>query len=129
MDLKNQYWALTKVPQPKIHPPMKYFLANRPLYAVAINFTLLGLLSGGRENVFVITNVFKVYPVFPKWPQRADTIAKSQNGLHSDQLQDLESEVIADLCKLDGVKIDASCPVIPLVMSNVSSFAERSMRC
>lgn len=72
-----QRCILTKMPQPKIHPPMKSFLATRPLEVVAVDFTNLELASDGREHVLVVKDVFtKFTQAFPIRDQKADTTAK-----------------------------------------------------
>ena len=48
---------LTKMPQPKIHAPVKAFLATRPLEVVAVDFTVFEQASDGRENVLVVRDV------------------------------------------------------------------------
>lgn len=95
---------------------MKSFLATRPLEVVAVDFTLLEPASDGRENVLVITDVFtKFTQAFPSRDQKAETTAKVllkewfmkygvPEHLHSDQGRNFESEVIAELCKMYGVK-------------------------
>ncbi|XDV14787.1 hypothetical protein PO909_014975 [Leuciscus waleckii] len=104
------------MPQPNVHPPMKLFLASRPLEVVAVDFTLLEPATDGRENVLVVTDVFtKFMQAFVTRDQKADTTAKVllrewfmkfrvPERLHADQGRNFESEVIAELCKLYGVK-------------------------
>lgn len=104
---------------------MKPFLASRPLEVVAVDFTLLEPASDGRKNVLVVIDVFtKFTQAFPTKDQRADTTAKVllrewfmkygiPERLHSDQGRNFESEVIAELCKLYGVKKTQTTPYRP----------------
>ncbi|KAL6481098.1 hypothetical protein MHYP_G00091780 [Metynnis hypsauchen] len=104
------------MPQPKVHPPMKSFLASRPLEVIAVDFTLLEPSTDGWENVLIVTNVFtKFTQAFATRDQKADTTAivllkewflkyGVPKRLHSDQDRNFESEVISELCKLYGVK-------------------------
>ena len=95
---------------------MKWFLASRQLEVIAVDFTLLEPATNGQENVLVVTDIFtKFTQAFPIQDQQADTTAKvllrewfMKYGiparLHSDQGCNFESEVVAELCKLYGVK-------------------------
>ncbi len=72
-----QRCVLTKMPQPRIHAPMKPFLASRPLEVVAVDFTVLEPSSDGRENVLIVKDVFtKFTQTFPTRDQRADSTGK-----------------------------------------------------
>lgn len=72
---KCEHCVLTKMPSPKIHPPMKAFLASRPLEAV--DFALLEPAIDGRQNVLVITDIFtKFTQAFSTRDQKAETTAK-----------------------------------------------------
>eukprot|EP00064_Thunnus_orientalis_P009169 superscaffoldBa00001150_g9192 len=120
-----QRCVLTKLPLPKIHAPMKPFLATRPLEVVAVDFSVLEPASDGRENVLVVTDVFtKFSQAFLTLDQKADTTAKVlllewfmkygvPERLHSDQGRNFESEVIQELCKLYGVRKTRTTPHHP----------------
>ena len=109
----------------KIHAPVKAFLASRPLEVVAVDFTVLEQASDGSENVLVVTDVFtKFTQAYPTKDQKADTTAEvwlkewfMKNGvperLHSDQGRNFESEVIAEHCRLYGVKKTQTTPYRP----------------
>ena len=61
---------------PRCTPPMKSFLASRPLEVFAIYFTVHEPATDGHENVLVVTDVFtKFTQVFPTRDQKADTTA------------------------------------------------------
>ncbi|KAK3560440.1 hypothetical protein QTP86_008445 [Hemibagrus guttatus] len=120
-----QRCVLAKMPQPKIRAPWASFLASRPLEVVAVDFTTLEPATDGRENVLVVTDVFtKFSQAFPTRDQKAETTAKIHlrewflkygvpQRLHSDQGRNFESTVIAELCKLYGVKKTRTTPHHP----------------
>lgn len=120
-----QRCVLAKMPQPKIKAPWASFLASRPLEVVAVDFTTLEPATDGRENVLVVTDVFtKFSQAFPTRDQKAETTAKIllrewflkygvPQRLHSDQGRNFESAVVAELCKLYGVKKTRTTPHHP----------------
>lgn len=70
----KQRCALTKMPNPKIHPSVNSF---RPYKVVTIDFTLLEPPRDGQENVLRIINGFtKLTEVFPIRDQKAYTGTK-----------------------------------------------------
>ncbi|XP_042079036.1 uncharacterized protein LOC121814904 [Haplochromis burtoni] len=122
---KCQRCVLTKKPKPKVQAPHAPFLATRPLEIVAVDYTTLERATDGRENILVMTDVFtKFSQAFATQDQKADTTAKIilkewfmkygvPERLHSDQYRNFESAVIAELCKLYGVKKTHTTPHHP----------------
>ncbi|KAK3571826.1 hypothetical protein QTP86_020575, partial [Hemibagrus guttatus] len=96
-----------------------------PLEVSSVDFTVLEPASYGQENVLGITDIFtKFTQAFPTRDQKADTTTKvllrewfMRYGvlarLHSDQGRSFESEVVAELCKLYGVKKIRTTPYHP----------------
>ena len=107
---------VSKAPMPKVRTRMCPILASKPLSCIAIDFTLLEPSTSGLENVLVITDIFSKYTLaIPCRNQKASTVAQIlvkewflklgiPERIHSDQGRSFEGEVIAELCKMYGIK-------------------------
>lgn len=120
-----QRCVLTKMPKPKIQAPQTPFLATCPLEVVAVDYTTLERATDGCENVLVITDVFtKFSQAFATRDQKADPTAKVilkewflrygvPERLHSEQVRNFESALVAELCRLYGVRKTRTTPHHP----------------
>lgn len=116
---------LSKLPHVRVRTPMAKLSATRPLQLVTIDFTKMDPAQDGTENVLIITDVYSKFTVAePTKDQKAKTVAKVLKRrfiqvygvplrLHSDQGRCFECEVIAELCKLYGIKKTKTCPYHP----------------
>ncbi|PJE77579.1 hypothetical protein CI610_03495 [invertebrate metagenome] len=107
---------------------------SRPMELVCIDFLGVDKSKGGYEDVLVITDHFTRYAqAIPCRNQKAHTTAKAlyehfiaiysfPERLHSDQGRNFESKVIAELCKLAGVKKTRTTPYHPMGNGSAERF-------
>ena len=105
--------------------PLVNITSNYPMELVCIDYLSLEPSKGGFEHILVITDHFSHYAqAIPTRNQTAQTTARVlwENffvhygfpaKLHSDQGRNFESKVIADLCKVAGVKKTRTTPAHP----------------
>ena len=105
--------------------PMESILTTSPMELVCMDFLSLEPVSSGTANILVITDHFTKYALaIPCRNQTAKTVAEAlwenlishyswPERLHSDQGRDFESKVIAELCKLGGVRKSRTSPYHP----------------
>ena len=100
-------------------------MAFSPLEVVAIDYFKIDKGKGGFEDFLVITDVYsKFTQAVPCKNLKATTVAKVlqehwffkfgiPNRIHSDQGRNFESLIIAELCKLYGIKKSHTTPYHP----------------
>ena len=120
-----KHCCITKERQPKLRTPLRHLLAFSPLEVVAIDYFKIDKGKGGFEDVLVITDVYsKFTQAVPCKDQKATTVAKVlqehcffkfgiPNRIHSDQGRNFEFLIIAELCKLYGIRKSHTTPYHP----------------
>ena len=105
--------------------PMESIITTSPMELVCMDFLSLEPDSSGTANILVITDHFTKYAIaVPCKNQTARTVAEAlwenlishyawPERLHSDQGRDFESKVIAELCKLGGIRKSRTSPYHP----------------
>ena len=101
-------------------------VSSAPLEILCLDYLSLERSKGGYENILVITDHFSRYAqAFPTRNQTATTTARVlfENfivhyrfpaRLHSDQGQNLESNLIKELCNIAGVEKFRTTPYHPI---------------
>ena len=99
--------------------------ASRPFEVLSMDFLKLDQSKHGYQKVLVVMDVFTKYAfAFPTKNELATTVAKLlvdnifnvfgiPHKLHSDRGRNFESDVIAQLCNLYGIKKVFTCPYSP----------------
>ena len=109
--------------------PLQSLTAGNPFEVVAIDFIdpMTTPTKEGNFYLLVMVDYFTKYPeAVPLPDRRATTVAKAIYGewicrhgvieiLHSDQTQEFESDLIAELCALLHIKKTRSSPFHPKV--------------
>ena len=108
--------CLRKTPTSGNRAPLSSIHTSEPLELVCIDFLKLDKSKGGYENVLVVTDHFTRYAqAYPTRDQLATTVAKTlwdnffvhygfPRRIHADQGRNFESHLIAELCKVAGIK-------------------------
>ena len=118
--------ARTKNPPKKNRAPLQKYRVGAPLERVAMD--ILGPLpetDSGNKYILVIGDYFtKWIESFPIPDQEAETVARVlvqeficrygiPKEIHSDQGRNFESKVVAEMCKMLGIKKTRTCPLHP----------------
>ena len=100
-------------------------IANRPMELLCIDFTTLDKSDCGKESVLVMTDAFSKFTQAVVTPdQKARTVAKMlvdkwfytygiPARIHSDQGKSFCNSIIAELCKMYGIKQTSTTPYNP----------------
>ncbi len=113
---------------------------TRPLELVCVDFLSLEKSKGGYEDILVITDHFTRYAqAIPCRNQKARTTAQAlyegffrffgfPERLHSDQGRNFDGKIIAEFCKIAGVKKTRTTPYHPMGNGSAERFNQTLLK-
>ena len=106
--------------------PLQPVIATRPWEMVAVDVLKVPVSTNGNQYLLVVQDYFSKWPFAKAMPdQKAErivqilrdevfTLVSPPQKLHSDQGRNLESRILADLCKAFGIKKSHTTPYHPM---------------
>lgn len=117
--------CLRKTSETKTRVPLVSIVTSEPMELLCIDYLKLERSKGGYENILVVTDHFTKYAqAYPTRDQKAETVAKVlwadviqhygfPQRIHADQGRNFESKLIAEICKVAGIKKSRTTPYHP----------------